>query len=141
MKVATTRAELHKIQHKSIQVVAEGIGLENCLIRNVAAFRNFQCKKKKLKHFAVTHSLNLYQDELDLANHYFYAQKLSMKNGENNGVLVGVPFLSPSRAQIPPSPFNDCHAGYVYVDLVARSPHWLSCSSNFTLASYLEHIH
>ena len=24
MKVATTRAELHKIQHKSIQVVAEG---------------------------------------------------------------------------------------------------------------------
>ena len=36
MKVATTRAELHKIQHKSIQVVAEGIGLENYLIRNVA---------------------------------------------------------------------------------------------------------
>ena len=32
-----TRAELHKIQHKSIQVVAEGIGLENYLIRNVAA--------------------------------------------------------------------------------------------------------
>ena len=26
-----------KIQHKSIQVVAEGIGLENYLIRNVAA--------------------------------------------------------------------------------------------------------
>ena len=36
--------ELHKIQHKSIQVVAEGIGLENYLIRNVAALRNFQCK-------------------------------------------------------------------------------------------------
>ena len=36
LKVATTRAELHKIQHKSIQVVAEGIGLENYLIRNVA---------------------------------------------------------------------------------------------------------
>ena len=35
--------ELHKIQHKSIQVVAEGIGLENYLIRNVAALRNFQC--------------------------------------------------------------------------------------------------
>ena len=32
MKVATRRDELHKIQHKSIQVVAEGIGL-----------RNFQC--------------------------------------------------------------------------------------------------
>ena len=31
LKVATTRAELHKIQHKSIQVVAEGIGLENYL--------------------------------------------------------------------------------------------------------------
>ena len=29
MKVATTRAELHIIRHKSIQVVAEGIGLEN----------------------------------------------------------------------------------------------------------------
>ena len=29
MKVATTRAELHIIWHKSIQVVAEGIGLEN----------------------------------------------------------------------------------------------------------------
>ena len=43
LKVATTRAELHKIQHKSIQVVAEGIGLENYLIRNVAALRNFQC--------------------------------------------------------------------------------------------------
>ena len=36
-------AELHKIQHKSIQLVAEGIGLENYLIRNVAALRNFQC--------------------------------------------------------------------------------------------------
>ena len=34
--------ELRKIQHKSIQVVAEGIGLENYSIRNVAAFRNFQ---------------------------------------------------------------------------------------------------
>ena len=45
MKVATTRAELHKIKHKSIQVVAEGIGLETYLIRNVAALqlRNFQC--------------------------------------------------------------------------------------------------
>ena len=37
MKVATTRAELHKIQHKSIHVVAEGIGQENYFIRNVAA--------------------------------------------------------------------------------------------------------
>ena len=41
--VAGTRAELYRIQHKSIQVVTEGIGLENCLIRNVAALRNFQC--------------------------------------------------------------------------------------------------
>ena len=41
-KVATTHAELHKIQHKSIQVVAEGSGLKNYLliIRNVAARRN-----------------------------------------------------------------------------------------------------
>ena len=44
MKVAATRVELHKVQHKSIQVIAEGIGLENYLIRNVAALRNFQCK-------------------------------------------------------------------------------------------------
>ena len=43
MKVATKRAELGRIQHKSIQVVAEGIGLENYLIRNVAALRNFHC--------------------------------------------------------------------------------------------------
>ena len=45
MKVATKRAELRRIQHKSIQVVAEGIGLENYLIRNVTALqlRNFQC--------------------------------------------------------------------------------------------------
>ena len=43
MKVATTHAELHKIQHKSIRVVAEGIGLGNYLVRNVAAFRNIQC--------------------------------------------------------------------------------------------------
>ena len=41
---ATTLAELHKIQPKSIQVVAERIGLENYLIRNdVAALRNLQC--------------------------------------------------------------------------------------------------
>ena len=33
----------YKIQHQSIQVVAEGIGLQNYLIRNVAALRNFQC--------------------------------------------------------------------------------------------------
>ena len=53
MKVATTRAELHKIQHKSIQVVAEGIGLENYLIRNVAALHNFQCNVclRKIKTF------------------------------------------------------------------------------------------
>ena len=43
MKVATKRAELGKIQHKSIQVVAERIGLENYFLRNVAALRNFQC--------------------------------------------------------------------------------------------------
>ena len=40
---------------------------------------------------------------------------MSVKNGENNGLLAGVPFLSPSRAQIPPSPFpfNACHAGHM----------------------------
>ena len=49
-----------------------------------------------------------------MTNHYFYAQNLSVKNRENNSVLAGVPFLSPSRAQIPisPSPFNAGHAGY-----------------------------
>ena len=46
----------------------------------------------------------------------FQAQNLSMKNGENNGLLAGVPFLSPScalHAQIPPSPspLNACHGG------------------------------
>ena len=35
LEVATTRAEVHKIQHKSIQVIAEGIGLEKYLIRNI----------------------------------------------------------------------------------------------------------
>ena len=71
MKVATTRAELHKIQHKSIQVVAEGIGLENYLIRNVAALRNFQCNVclRKIKTLC-RHSLNFYQDELDPAEPY-----------------------------------------------------------------------
>ena len=29
---------------------------------------------------------------------------LSVKNGENNGLLAGVPFLCPSRAQLPPPP-------------------------------------
>ena len=33
--------------------------------------------------------------------------------GRREGLGFGVPFLSPSRAQIPPSrpPFNACHAG------------------------------
>ena len=54
MKVATTRASLHKIQHKSIQVVAEGSGLENHLIRNFGALRNLHTMfvREKLKHFA-----------------------------------------------------------------------------------------
>ena len=29
---------------------------------------------------------------------------------EGGGEGLGVPFLSPSHAQIPPSPFNACHA-------------------------------
>ena len=66
MKVATTCAELHKIQH--IHVVAEGIGLENYLIRSVAALRIFQCNVclRKIKTLC-PHSLNFYQDELDPA--------------------------------------------------------------------------
>ena len=70
LKVATTRAELHKIQHKSIQVVAEGIGLENYLIRNVVALRNFHCNVclRTIKTLC-RHSLNFYQDELDPAEH------------------------------------------------------------------------
>ena len=48
IKAATKRAELRKIQHKSVEVVAEeGIGLENYLIRNVAALCNFQCNLSK----------------------------------------------------------------------------------------------
>ena len=59
LKVATTRAELHKIQHKSIQVVAEGIGL-----------RKFQCNVclRKIETLC-RHSLNFYQDELDQREH------------------------------------------------------------------------
>ena len=70
MKVAATRSELHKIQHKSIQVVAEGIGLENYFIRNVAALSNFQYKVclRKIKTLC-RHSLNFYQDGLDPAEH------------------------------------------------------------------------
>ena len=62
MKVATTRDELHTIQHESIQlieVVAEGIEL-----------RNFQCNVclRKIETLC-RHSLNFYQDELDPAEH------------------------------------------------------------------------
>ena len=54
-----------------------------------------------------------------MIKHYFHTQNLSVKNGENNGVLADVPFLSPSRAQIPPSPspFNACHTGYNFAML------------------------
>ena len=43
-----------------------------------------------------------------------------MKNGENNGVLAGVLFLSPSRPKIlpSPSPFNSCHAGYSQSEVI-----------------------
>ena len=47
LEVAATCSELHKIQHKSIQVVAEGIGLESYLIRNVAALSAIQCLSEK----------------------------------------------------------------------------------------------
>ena len=52
----------------SIQVVAEGVGLENYLIGNVAALRNFQCNVclRKIKTL-FRNSLNFYQDELDPA--------------------------------------------------------------------------
>ena len=70
LKVATTHAELHKIQHKCIQVVAEGIGLEDYLIRKVAALCNFQCNGclRKIKTIC-RQSLNFYQDEFDPAEH------------------------------------------------------------------------
>ena len=70
MKVATTRAKLHKIHDKSIQVVAEGIALQNYLIRNVVALRNFQCNVclRKTKTLC-RHSLNFYQDALDPVEH------------------------------------------------------------------------
>ena len=42
---------------------------------------------------------------LILSNHYSLAQNLTVKNGENNGLLAGVPFLSPSRARMPTFPF------------------------------------
>ena len=71
LKVATTHAELHKIQHKYIQVVAKGIGLEDyILIRKVAALCNFQCNGclRKIKTIC-RQSLNFYQDEFDPAEH------------------------------------------------------------------------
>ena len=70
MQVAMTHAELHEIQHKSIQVLAEGIGQENYLIRNEAALCNFQCDVclSKIKTLCC-HSLNFYQDELDPPEH------------------------------------------------------------------------
>ena len=88
MKVETTRAELHKIQHKSIQVVAEGIRLENYLIKNVAALHNFQSnvcltKIKTLCH----HYLNFYQDELDPVEHtkeHWQRGKKSLQEGINS---------------------------------------------------------
>ena len=70
LKVETTHAKLHKIQHKSIHVVAEGIGMENYLIRNVVSLCNFRCNVclRKIKTLC-RHSLNFYQDELDPAEH------------------------------------------------------------------------
>ena len=73
MKVATTLAELHKIQHKSIQVVAEG-GLENYLIRNqinVAAFRNCQCSVclRKIKTLCRHALFEFLSGQLDPAEH------------------------------------------------------------------------
>jgi len=53
------RAELFKIQHKSIQAVAEGIRVGK-LLRNVVALRNVN---------AMFVSLNFYWDELDPAGH------------------------------------------------------------------------
>ena len=71
MKVTMTCVELHKIQHKSIQVVAEGIGLENYSIRNVVALRNFQCNVclRKIKTICCHPLNNFYQEELDPAEH------------------------------------------------------------------------
>ena len=55
LKVAKTRAKLHKIQHKFIQVIAKGIGLENYFeIRNVAALCNCNVCLRKLRHFGLT---------------------------------------------------------------------------------------
>ena len=53
-----------------IQLVAEGIRLENYLIRNVVALGNFQCNVclRKIKTLC-RHSMNFYQDELDLEEH------------------------------------------------------------------------
>ena len=50
MKVATTRAELHKIQYKSILVVAEGIKLENYLRADVCKYRPEVGKMTVLKN-------------------------------------------------------------------------------------------
>ena len=66
-----THGELHKIRDRSIQVVAEGIGLENYLIRNEVALCNFQCNVclSKIKTICRHPLNNFYQDELDPAEH------------------------------------------------------------------------
>ena len=58
-----------------MQVVAEGIAPRNRagkrhLVRNIAALRNFQCNVCLRKIITLyRHSLNIYQDELDPAEH------------------------------------------------------------------------
>ena len=66
-----THGELHKIRDRSIKVVAEGIELENYLIRNEVALCNFQCNVclSKIKTICRHPLNNFYQDELDPAEH------------------------------------------------------------------------
>ena len=72
---------------------------------------------------------------LTLNSFWPMTQNLSIKNEENNGVLTSVPFLSPSCAlQIPPSLFNACYTGYVFI---VKSNYWSIINSAFWLVELL----
>ena len=70
LKVAMTRAELHKIQHKSIQVVAEGRA-GKLFNKKCSGSSELQCNVclRKIKTICRHPLNNFYQDELDPAEH------------------------------------------------------------------------
>ena len=64
---------------------------------NSLRFTNDKCLILKWRDVDFNKSEKYIKSKIDmqliLTNHYFHAQNLTVKNGENNGVLAGVPFL------------------------------------------------